>query len=49
MLELTYKNFKVAIIAMLMDMKRDMFIINEKKGNLTTEIENTKKKEKWKF
>lgn len=49
MLELTYKNFKVAIIAMLMDMKGDMLIINEKEGNITTEIENTKKKEKWKI
>lgn len=35
---------------MLMDIKEDMLIINEKKGNLTTEIENRKKeKEKWKF
>lgn len=48
MLELIDKDFKVAIVTMLMDMKEDMLTINGKKENLTIEIENIKT-DKWKF
>lgn len=46
MLELSDKDFKVAIVTMLMDMKEDMLTINGKKGNLIREIENINKGKK---
>lgn len=48
MLELADRDFKVAIVTMLMNMKEDMLIINGKKVNLIREIENILK-DKWKF
>ena len=39
MLELVYRDFKVAIVIMVMNMKEDMIIINGKKGNLSRETE----------
>ena len=39
MLELVYRDFKVAIVIMVMNMKEDMLIINGKRGNLSRETE----------
>ena len=39
MWELVYRDFKVAIVIMVMNMKEDMLIINGKKGNLSRETE----------
>ena len=41
MLELVYRDFKVAIVIMVMNMKEDMLIINGKKGNLSRETLST--------
>lgn len=40
MLELVDRDFKVAIVTMVMNMKEDMLIINGKKGNLSRETDN---------
>lgn len=43
MLKLSDKNFKAANLTVLDEAKENIFVINEKIENLSTEIENIKK------
>lgn len=45
MLKLTDKYFKTSIINMLKDTKENILTMNKKIGNLSREIETTKKKQ----